>query len=181
MGVASLRGALAGAAIALWIGAAACGGGGGPLATMSSGGREDPGATRDTPPTTRDPQGGNCIQCDVLYECSPSQSNTSIILDSSQGLCTQTLIDLVCSGTLFGTTSCSGGGGGSFTCGSVTCTPSQQGLPPAAGGGTPGSSTGGGVSGSSGGTGGSSASSGGSSASSSGSSSGGIFDAGTSG
>jgi hypothetical protein len=145
MGVAGMRGALAAVAVSIAVGATACGGGGGPLVTMTSGGREDPGTTRDQPPDTRDEVGGNCLQCDVQYDCSPSANQTSIQLSTSEGTCIQSLIDLVCSGTLFGANGCSGGGGGPFTCGDVTCSPVQQGqqFPGGSSGAPSGSSTGG--------------------------------------
>jgi len=105
---------------------AACGGGGGPLVTTtSSDGRDDPGSTRDSPPSTSDGPGGNCVACDVVYDCpAAGDLGDGFTLSSSEGECTQTLIDLVCSGALFGTPACTGGsGGGTFTCGSVVCTP----------------------------------------------------------
>jgi hypothetical protein len=119
--------ALAGA-LALGTAAAAvgCGGGSGPLVTTTSGGREDPGSTRDTPPSARDNPTSDCIECDVEYRCTtPGNRNvpTSIGLSSSNGTCTQASINLVCSGALFGQNACAGGGGGPFTCGQTTCTP----------------------------------------------------------
>ena len=126
---------------------AACGGGAGPLVTTTSGnGRDEPGTTRDTPPSTSDITGGDCLACDVTYEC-PNAGNlgNGISLSTSQGTCTQALINLICSGALFNTAPCSGGGGGSFTCGSITCTPQAQGLPGGVsnGGSSGGSSSGG--------------------------------------
>jgi hypothetical protein len=42
-------------------------------------------------------------------------------------VCTQALINVVCSGALFDTPPCTGGaGGGAFSCGSVVCTPETQ-------------------------------------------------------
>jgi hypothetical protein len=130
----ALRPTCAALAVACAFGVEACGGGGGPLVTVTSGGREDPGNTRDQPPDTRDEIGGNCLQCDVQYVCSPTANQTTIELSSSQGTCTQALIDLVCGGSLFGASSCSGGGGGAFTCGNVTCSPAQQSFPGGQGG-----------------------------------------------
>lgn len=107
----------------------ACGGGAGPLVTTTStDGRDDPGSTYDTPPSTSDGPGGNCLVCDVVYSC-PNAGNLGegFTLSSSNGECTQTLINVVCSGALFGTAACTGGaGGGSFSCGDVTCTPETQ-------------------------------------------------------
>jgi len=118
---------------------AACGGGAGPLVTNpTSDGRDDPGSTRDTPPSTSDGPGGNCLQCDVVYDC-PNAGNVGdgISLSTSGGTCIQTLIDAVCSGALFGTAPCTGGADGeSFTCGDVVCTPETQ----AGGSGSGGSS-----------------------------------------
>jgi hypothetical protein len=110
------------------LGIAACGSGGGPLVTTTStDGRDDPGSTYDQPPGTSDGTGGNCITCDVTYDCpNAGPVGNGISLSTSGGTCTQALIDVVCSGALFGTPPCSGGGGGPFTCGSVTCTPEQQ-------------------------------------------------------
>jgi hypothetical protein len=112
---------------ALWL--VACGGGG-PLVTTSSTGRDDPGLTRDDPGATRDSPtsdtgASDCIVCDVVYAC-PQSSLQSMTLSTSGGTCTAALIDLVCSGALFGAASCSVGGGGAFTCGTVTCTPETQ-------------------------------------------------------
>ena len=123
---------------------AACGGGAGPLVTTTSGnGRDDPGTTRDAPPPTSDNAGADCLSCDVVYEC-PNAGNlgNGISLNTSDGTCTQTLINLVCSGALFGTPPCTGGGGGGFTCGSITCSPQAQALP---GGSSSGGTQGGGA------------------------------------
>ena len=107
----------------------ACGGGAGPLVTTTStDGRDDPGSTYDTPPSTSDGPGGNCLVCDVVYDC-PNAGNLGdgFTLSSSDGECTQALINVVCSGALFDTAPCTGGaGGGSFSCGSVICTPETQ-------------------------------------------------------
>jgi hypothetical protein len=118
----------------------ACGSGGGPLVTTTSDGRENPGPTRDAPPATRDSVGAQCIVCDVDYRCNVDGGLQSITLSSKDGTCVPALIDLICSGELFGAQSCSGGGAGGFTCGSVTCVPQQQQQPqPQPGGsGTPG-------------------------------------------
>jgi len=113
----------------------ACGGGAGPLVSSSGGsGRDDPGSTRDTPPGTSDNANSDCLSCDVIYDCPNSGIGNGLTLSSSEGTCTQALINVVCSGALFGTGPCTGGGGGTFTCGDVTCTPEQQ-LPPQPGGG----------------------------------------------
>jgi len=142
-----------GAALAMWV-LAACGSGGGPAVSTGTGTRDDPGTTRDTPPTTRDdtsggstgsgtPGGASCVECNVQYQCSggiAQNSPTQLELSTSQGTCTQIYINLVCSGVLFGASGCSGGGGGAFTCGSVTCTPEAQQQP------QPGQGQGGGAS-----------------------------------
>ena len=125
---------------------AACGGGAGPLVTTTSGnGRDDPGATRDSPPATSDNANTDCLSCDVVYDC-PNAGNlgNGVNLSTSGGTCTPTLINLVCSGGLFGTGPCTGGGGGAFTCGSITCTPQAQSQPggSSSSGGTPGGGTG---------------------------------------
>jgi hypothetical protein len=113
----------------------ACGGGAGPLVSTNGGtGRDDPGSTRDTPPVSSDNANSDCLSCDVTYECPNSGFSSGLSLSSSDGTCTQTLVNVVCSGALFGTGPCTGGGGGAFTCGDVTCTPEQQGLPPQPGG-----------------------------------------------
>jgi hypothetical protein len=137
----------------------ACSGGSGPPVTTSNQGRDNPGTTRDAPPNARDStssQGGsggssNCIECDVSYTCTGSPGFQGISLSSGQGTCTAAIINSICSGGLFGTGPCSGGGGGAFTCGNVTCSPEVQ-------VGTPGTSSGGaqggGANGSSGGVGG---------------------------
>jgi hypothetical protein len=106
---------------------AACNGGSGPLVTTSSStGRDDPGSTYDTPPSTSDEQGGDCLACDVVYDCpGAGPIGDGITLSSSEGDCTPALIDVVCSGALFGTGACSSGGGGPFTCGDITCTPEE--------------------------------------------------------
>jgi len=136
---ARIAGVLAGA-----IELASCAAGSGPLVTYSATGREDPGTTRDTPPSTRDDTAGSCIACDVNYNCNgPGQSSSGsecvqgncavsvptqfgaggIELSTDGGTCIWGLIDFVCSGVLFGATGCTGGGGGAFTCGDTTCTP----------------------------------------------------------
>jgi hypothetical protein len=114
----------------------ACGSGSGPLVTTAAEGRDSPGVSWDQPPSTRDGTGSNCIACDVEYGCTGTQAQgtTSLELSTSTGQCTQTLIDLVCSGALFGASSCSGGGGGAFTCGKVTCTPQMAQQTPLPGG-----------------------------------------------
>jgi hypothetical protein len=102
----------------------------GELVTSASVGRDTPGATRDTPPSTRDDPTSACIACDVNYDCSGSvfaaQSGGQFQLTTSGGTCVKALIDLVCSGALFSATGCTGGGGGPFTCGSTTCSPSGR-------------------------------------------------------
>jgi hypothetical protein len=64
----------------------------------------------------------------VNYNCSGSvfaaQSGGQFQLSTSGGTCVKALIDLVCSGALFSASGCTGGGGGPFTCGSTTCSPS---------------------------------------------------------
>ena len=118
------------ALIAGAVGLAGCVGSGdtGELVTSASEGRDNPGATGDTPPSTQDNPTSACIACDVNYECSGSvfaaQSGGQFQLSTSGGTCVKALIDLVCSGALFSATGCSGGGGGPFTCGSTTCSPS---------------------------------------------------------
>jgi hypothetical protein len=121
------------AAVAMTV--SACGSGAGPLATAELMGRDNPGTTRDPPPETRDTPGASCIVCDVPYQCNaPLQSGaptfpaggTSIELSTSDGTCQRSLIDLVCSGTLFNATSCTGGGGDAFTCGSTSCAPTNE-------------------------------------------------------
>jgi hypothetical protein len=100
----------------------------GELVTSASVGRDNPGATGDTPPSTRDEPTSACIACDVNYDCSGSmfaaQSGGQFQLSTSAGTCVKALIDLVCSGALFSATGCTGGGGGPFTCGGTTCSPS---------------------------------------------------------
>lgn len=114
---------LAGATLAV----AACGGGSGPLVTTGSSTRDDPGTTRDTPPATADLPGGPCIQCGVSYRCTStdaSNGNRNQNVEVPPSMCTPAAIDLVCSGAVFqGGAPCTGGGGGPFTCGSVTCVP----------------------------------------------------------
>jgi len=108
--------------IALAIGA--CGGAGsGPLVTTSGAGDEGAGSTREPPTGGRDDPNGDCLSCDVTYDCPGYGGGNGFSLSSADGQCTQTLLDLVCSGALFGTGKCSGGGGGAFTCGDITCTP----------------------------------------------------------
>ncbi|MGO9839114.1 MAG: hypothetical protein ACLP1X_33440 [Polyangiaceae bacterium] len=105
---------------------AACTAGSGSLVTYAPAGRDDPGTTRDVPPSTRDNPAGPCIVCDVNYDCSgPSSAlgDGGIELSTSDGTCVQELIDVVCSGALFNASGCSGGGGGPFTCGDTTCSP----------------------------------------------------------
>jgi hypothetical protein len=105
-----------------------------PVLTTATGGREDPGTTRETPPDTRDELSSDCLSCDVTYDCNGPNNPGSIHLSTVDGSCLQPIIDLVCSGTLFGTTACSGGGGGAFKCGDVTCVPAQQSQPGVGGG-----------------------------------------------
>jgi len=121
----------------------ACGNGGGPLVSTTGGSRDDPGSTWDRPPNGRDSTGNACIECNVPYSCTGGpgtgggqngSGTTSIDLSTANGQCTAALIDLVCSGALFGADGCTGGGGGPFTCGSVTCSPVQT-LPPTGGAG----------------------------------------------
>jgi len=122
-----LRAACLAAGIALTLATiVACGSGGGPLVTTTTEGRQDPGSTRDTPPPTRDGVGAQCILCDVDYRCNVDGGLQSISLSSQGGTCVPSLIDLICSGQLFGAQSCSGGGADGFTCGSVTCVPREQ-------------------------------------------------------
>src|SRR5580692_2849049 len=116
-----------GVGMALVVGA--CGGGAGPLVTTTTtDGHDDPGSTYDTPPSTSDGPGGNCLVCDVTYSC-PSAGNLgdSLSLSTSEGTCTQAAINFICSGGLFSTAACTGGGnGGAFTCGPIVCTPETQ-------------------------------------------------------
>jgi hypothetical protein len=106
------------------LGLAACSGGAGPVVTTTAGGRDVAPATRDTPPTTRDGI-GNCLVCDVSYDCSDGSGGIQKReLRTADGMCTDTNIAIVCSGLPFGASGCSGGGGGAFTCGSTTCVPS---------------------------------------------------------
>lgn len=144
MGVRALWWGLAAAVFAA--AAAGCDGGGVPVVVTSNGGHEDPGSTRETPPGTRDSVGGDCLQCDVTYDCQGGGVGTtgSITLSSANGTCTQALIDLVCSGSLFGSPACSGGAGGGFTCGDVKCFPQRQGQPGVGSSGVPGGGTQGG-------------------------------------
>ena len=104
-----------------------CSGGSGPLVTPTSAGRDPPPVVRDTPPTTRDAV-GNCLVCDVAYNCSMpgGQTQRGLTLSTADGMCTPDAIALVCSGITFGATSCTGGGGGPFTCGATTCVPVGQ-------------------------------------------------------
>jgi hypothetical protein len=104
----------------------ACGSGGGPLVTTTGSGDQGAGSTRDQPTGGRDDPNGDCLACDVTYSCPGYSGGSGFSLSSSGGECTQTLINFVCSGALFGTPKCSGGGGGAFTCGSITCTPQQS-------------------------------------------------------
>ncbi|HEY3816691.1 MAG TPA: hypothetical protein VGL81_05950 [Polyangiaceae bacterium] len=134
------------AALGTMTAVAACGGGGGPLVTTtSSTGRDDPGSTYDQPPSTDDSAGGNCLSCDVSYNCpNAGDVGEGLGLSTSDGTCTQALINVVCSGALFGTAPCSSDGAGGFTCGNVTCTPEpNQGSGSSSGVATPGSSSGG--------------------------------------
>jgi hypothetical protein len=126
---------------------AACGGGAGPLVTTTSGdGRDDPGSTYDTPPSTSDGSGGNCLVCDVTYDCPGFAQGGGVSLSTSDGTCTQALINVVCSGALFGTAPCTGGGsGGAFTCGSIVCTPETQTGGSSGSGSSSGATPGGGV------------------------------------
>jgi hypothetical protein len=75
--------------------------------------------------------GGACIVCDVMYDCNgPTRgqlNGNGIQLSTAGGTCQKALIDLLCSGALFNATSCTGGGGGAFTCGETTCSPITQG------------------------------------------------------
>jgi len=126
----------------------ACGSGSGPMVTNAAGGPDNPGTSRDNPPSPRDdPSGssgsGGCITCDVVYNCAGGNAQggpSAVELMGSD--CTPANIAYICSGALFGATSCTGGGGGSFTCGMVTCTPQVQMPPPPVDSG--GSSSGGG-------------------------------------
>ena len=114
--------------VAASVAVSACGGGPGPLVTVGTEQRDDPGTTRDPPPNPRDVPGGACVVCDVNYHCTGPTSgvlgqNGEISLSTSSGMCQKALIDLLCSGALFNAMSCTGGGGGAFTCGSTTCSP----------------------------------------------------------
>jgi hypothetical protein len=131
------------ATVAIAVAAAGCDGGGVPVGTTSTGGREDPGSTREAPPPSGDKAGGDCLVCDVTYVCQGPGNPGTISLSTGNGTCIQTLIDLVCGGTLFGATSCSGGGGGAFACGAVTCVPIQGSTPTPGGSGFGSSSSGG--------------------------------------
>jgi hypothetical protein len=120
---------LVGIVLAAWAALAAlpaCSSGGGPIVTTTGGGRDEPGTTRDTPPATRDAIGGDCLRCDTDYTCTGGKNPGNVRLSSSEGSCTQGLIDLVCSGALFGANGCVGGGGGPFTCGNVSCVPTTK-------------------------------------------------------
>lgn len=134
--------AVTGVGMALVVGA--CGGGGGPLVTTTtSDGRDDPGSTYDQPPGTSDGTGGNCLVCDVVYDCpNAGPLGNGLTLSTSGGTCTQGLINAICSGAIFGTAPCSGGGGGPFTCGNVTCTPEVRQSGSSSGFGGSGSSSG---------------------------------------
>lgn len=121
----------------------ACGSGSGPLVTTTTEGRDPPSTGRDTPPSSQDEpnasgggSGGDCISCDIDYSCSGGGLSETISLSSADGECTAALRSVVCSGAVFGTAPCSGGGGGSFTCGAVTCTPEDQIGEPGTGTGT---------------------------------------------
>jgi hypothetical protein len=105
---------------------AACGSGSGPLVTTSGSGDQGAGSTRDQPTGGRDDPNGDCMSCDVTYSCPGYAGGDTISLSSASGVCTQTIINIVCSGALFGTPKCCGGGGGAFTCGNITCTPQQS-------------------------------------------------------
>ncbi len=105
------------------------GGGAGPLVTTTTtDGHDDPGTTYETPPSTSDGPGGNCLVCDVTYSCpNAGDLGDGLSLSTSGGTCIQSLINVVCSGALFGTGPCTGGaGGGAFTCGPIVCTPETQ-------------------------------------------------------
>jgi hypothetical protein len=134
--------AIAGAAALL--AAAACGSGSTSPVTGSTGGRDDPGTTRDPSPSGRDDPsgvaGGACLLCDVTYECflGTSQAPQTVTLSTSAGTCTADIIQLVCSGAFFGGAPCVGNGSG-FSCGNIRCTAGVQ--------GTPGVGSGGGVQG----------------------------------
>jgi hypothetical protein len=121
----------------------ACSSGSGPLVTTtSSTGRDDPGSTYDKPPSTSDPVGGNCLACDVVYDCPNAGAvGDGVSLSSSDGECTAALIAVVCSGALFGTGPCTGNGDGSFSCGVITCTPETNVQAPGGSSGTSGGST----------------------------------------
>lgn len=108
------------------LGLAACSGGAGPVVTTTAAGRDVAPATRDTPPSTRDGI-GNCLVCDVNYDCTSDGSNggQTLELRTADGRCTDANIAIICSGLPFGASACSGGGGGAFTCGSTTCAPSR--------------------------------------------------------
>ena len=106
----------------------ACSGGSGELVTNAAGGRDDPGATREPPPSSGDNPGGSCIVCDVNYDCSgPAPfGGSSLQLSTGGGTCLPSLINVLCSGALFNASGCTGGGGGPFTCGDTTCSPGSQ-------------------------------------------------------
>jgi hypothetical protein len=109
----------------------------------TSTGRDDPGSTYETPPSTRDDPAAACIQCDVIYDCPNSSLGDGFSLSSSDGTCSPSLVDSICNGTLLGTGPCNALSGGGFTCGDVTCTPESQSQPGGnngedAGVGTPG-------------------------------------------
>ncbi len=106
----------------------ACSGGSGELVTNVAGGRDDPGATRDPPPSSGDNPGGACIVCDVNYDCSgPAPfGGSNLQLSTGGGTCLPSLINVLCSGALFNASGCTGGGGGPFTCGDTTCSPGSS-------------------------------------------------------
>ena len=124
-----VRFATAGCMAVWWVAVAlvGCSGGSGPLVTSTSAGRDSPPVTRDTPPATRDSV-DTCLLCDVRYDCTTlgGQTMRGLTLSTADGMCTPDSIALVCSGVTFGATSCTGGGGGPFTCGATTCVPVGQ-------------------------------------------------------
>ncbi len=122
--------ALAGATAAVAASVGACSSGATPPLVVDLSGRDDPGTTRDTPPSTRDEIAGACVQCDVYYACSigggflftstaPCPSGVTSCLP-----CTPSLVDFFCSGALFDAGGgCTGGGAAGFSCGGITCVP----------------------------------------------------------
>jgi hypothetical protein len=118
--------AMATALAVIGLALAACGSGAGPLVTTAGSGDQGAGSTYEAPTGGRDDPGGDCLSCDVTYDCPNYQGGNGFELTSDDGECTQTLINFVCSGALFGTGKCSGGGNGGFTCGNITCTPQVQ-------------------------------------------------------